>query len=402
MNKSIKSQFPIFQQQVHGCPFVYLDSAATTHKPLSVIQAMTSFLMQENATVHRGVYSHSQKATQRCEEVRQKVQHFIHANRPEEIIFVKGTTEAINLVAFTLGSFFQTGDEIIISEMEHHANFVPWQQLCLQKKLTLHVIPLTPTGELDLTVFETLLSHRTKLVAITHVSNVLGTLNPIDLIIQKSHEKGALVLIDGAQAIAHYPVNVDHLNCDFYCFSGHKLYGPTGIGVLYGKYDLLNQLPPYQTGGGMIKQVSLEKVTFADLPSKFEPGTPAVVEIIGLGAAIDFMNTIGFSAIKRHEEDLLVLLKQSLSHLSGLQILGTPFHQSAIVSFNMDSIHPHDVGTFLDEQGIAIRVGHHCAQPLMKRFGLSATARASLGLYNDEDDIHAFIKALKRVQEYFS
>ncbi len=395
---SIKHQFPVFKKHPE---LVYLDSTATTQKPDCVIDEMQDFISNDNATVHRGIYYLSQQATIKCEKVREKVRDLINANNEKEIIFVKGATEAINLVAQSYAKpFLSETDEILITQMEHHANIVPWQQVCDTKNLK--VAKITPEGALDLDDFKQHCNKNTKIVALTHISNVLGTLNPIKDIIKYVRENTeAIILIDGAQAVGHCKVDVQDLDCDFYCFSGHKLYGPTGIGVLYGKYKLLEQMPPYQTGGDMIEVVSFEKSTFAKPPARFEAGTPAIIEIIGLGAAVDFLLKLGFDNIHQHETLLFNQLMKDIVNIPGLKIFGTTPNKAPIASFTLENVHPHDIGAVMDQENVAIRVGHHCAQPLMRLYNIPATARISIGCYNTADDIKKCVNALKKVIEYF-
>ena len=400
---AVKADFPVLQTQVQGKPLVYLDHAATAQKPAAVIDAMTDFYRTGYATIHRGVYSLSQESTARFDEVRAQIASFLGAKRPAQIIFVRGTTEAINLVAYSYGRpFIKAGDEIIASEIEHHANLVPWQQLCLEKGCVLRIIPVDDAGVLDISAYESLLSEKTALVAIGHVSNALGTIHPVKDIVRLAHGVGAKVLIDGAQGVGHFDVNVSELDCDFYCFSGHKLYGPTGIGVLYAKYELLDKMVPYQTGGDMIEFVTFEKTTFAKPPEKFEAGTPAIAEVIGLGAAITYLRALGSDAIAAHEHALLAYATKSVLNIAGLRIIGTAPSKSGVISFVLEDIHPHDIGTILDSENIAIRAGHHCSQTTMKRFGVPATARASFGVYTDYEDIDRLIAGIKRVKEIFS
>lgn len=383
----IRADFPMADQ------VVYLDSAATTLKPTPVIDAITQFYRDEYATIHRGVYELSQKATEAYDVVRVKAQEFLNASSHKEIIFTKGTTEAINLVAHGLD--FETGDEIVVSETEHHANIVPWQQT----KATLVVARVTDTGELDMADFESKLSNKTKLVAIAHVSNALGTIHPIKTIIQKAKAAGTMVLIDGAQGAPHCAVDVQELGCDFYAFSGHKLYGPTGVGVLYGKATVLESMRPYQCGGDMIESVSFGETTFASIPEKFEAGTPPIAQVIGLGTAIDYVQGVGIDTIAKIEYDLLVEATARLSELSGVRIIGTAPRKAAVISFEIDRVHPHDIGTILDTENIAIRAGHHCAQPTMARFGVPATARASFGCYNRASDIDKLVMGIEKVKQ---
>ena len=400
MSKSFRDDFPVLS--VANPNLVYLDSAATTQKPASVIRALESFYSASYATIHRGVYGLSQEATDKAESVRKEVQRFINASRPEEIIFVRGATEAINLVASSWArQMLKPGDEILVTEMEHHSNLVPWQVLRDSLGITLRYVPILDNGELDRDAYHRLLSDKTKLVAVTHVSNVLGTINSIAEIAQAAHRVGAKVLVDGAQAVAHMPVDVQALDVDFYCFSGHKMYGPTGIGVLYGNYKWLETMVPYQTGGSMIESVALEKTTFAKPPARFEAGTPAIAEIIGLGAAIGYLRDVGFETIQTQEHALLLATVAGLTQLGGVRLIGTAPHKAGVVSFVMEGVHPHDIGTILDHEGIAIRAGHHCAQPLMVRFGVPATARISFGIYNTPDDVQKALAALAKVKEIF-
>jgi cysteine desulfurase/selenocysteine lyase len=400
VSKSFRDDFPVLSLAHPN--LVYLDSAATTQKPSVVIKALESFYSASYATIHRGVYGLSQEATDKAESVRKEVQRFIHASRPEEIIFVRGATEAINLVASSWGRHvLQPGDEIIVTVMEHHSNLVPWQVLRDTLGVVLHYVPILDNGALDMAAYQNLLSSKTKWVAVTHVSNVLGTINPIADIVTLAHGVGAKVLVDGAQAVAHMPVDVRALDVDFYCFSGHKMYGPTGIGVLYGKYEWLETMAPYQTGGSMIESVALEKTTFAKPPARFEAGTPAIAEIIGLGAAIGYLRDVGFESIQTQEHALLLATVAGLTQLGGVQLIGTAPHKAGVVSFVMEGVHPHDIGTILDHDGIAIRAGHHCAQPLMVRFGVPATARISFGIYNTLDDVQKALVALAKVREIF-
>lgn len=395
-----RQDFPIFNHPIHGRAYCYLDNAATTQKPASVIQRVCDFYTHEYATVSRGIYELSHLATVAYEETRQTVQKFLNASSVSEIIFTKGTTESINLVASSYaGHLLKAGDEIIVTEIEHHANFVPWQQLCKEKGFVLKIIPALDNGELDLDQFQQLLSPKTKLVCVGHVSNVLGTIHPIQMIIQLAHQKGARVLIDGAQGVAHLPVDVQALDCDFYCFSGHKIFGPTGVGVLYAKRALLDQMKPYQYGGDMIELVSLSETIFLEPPKKFEAGTPPIVQVIGLKPAIDYVQKIGLTEIARYEEDLLTYATDQLQKMKGVHIIGTSQHKSAIISFVMDDIHPHDVGTVLGDLGVAVRVGHHCSQITMKRYGLIATVRASFCFYNTKAEIDQLIAGLIKAKE---
>lgn len=396
---AIRADFPALAQQVHGKPLAFLDSGASAQKPQQVIAAMQSAMAETYSNVHRGVHYLSQKSTELYEAARVKTQQLLNAASDNEIVFTKNATEAINLVAHSYGSMLEEGDEVIISAMEHHANIVPWQMLRDRKGITLKIAPVTDEGELDFAAFENLLTKRTKLVAMTHVSNVLGTINPIDRVIEKAHDAGAKVLIDGSQGVVHMTVDVQDLDADFYVFTGHKLYGPTGIGVLYGKEDLLNAMPPFLGGGDMIKSVTFDHTEYADAPSRFEAGTPPIVEAVGLGAAIDYVRSIGFDAIEAHEKDLRNYCHQRLSSISNLRIIGTAAHKAAVVSFVVDGAHPHDLGTILDRSGVAVRAGHHCAEPLMQRMGVSATARASFGLYNKREEVDQLVSAIEFAQE---
>ena len=398
----IRKDFPMLAKSMNGHPLVYLDNAATTQKPNAVIDAMDDFYRNRYATVHRGVYTLSQDATSECDEVRGKCQKFLSAKKIHEIVFTRGTTEAINMVATGYArKFFKAGDEIVISNIEHHANIVPWQRVCLEKGTVLKVIPINDQGELIMSEYKKLLSERTKLVAVNHISNALGTVNPVKEIIDLAHEAGALTLIDGAQAVSHKKVDVQTLGCDFYCFSGHKIYGPTGIGILYGKFDLLEAMDPHQFGGDMIESVTFKQTTFAKTPRKFESGTPAFVEMIGLGPALDYVQSIGFDKIHSHEQSLLEYATKKISELDGIRIIGTAKEKASVISFVTDFAHPHDIGTILDQEGIAIRTGQHCAQPTMDRFGIPATARASFALYNTKEEADALAEALKKVKKVF-
>ena len=397
-----RTDFPILKTRVNGKPLVYLDNAATTQKPQTVIDAEREYYSNYNANVHRGVHSLSQQATEAYEEARGKVQHLINAASSNEIIFVRGTTEAINLVAQCYGrSRLQSGDEIILSQMEHHSNIVPWQMLCQQTGAKLRVIPVDDSGELQMEIFETLLNERTRMLAVTHVSNALGTINPVKYIIELAHQHGVPVLLDGAQAIAHMPVDVQVLDCDFYAFSAHKLYGPTGVGVLYGKASLLEGMPAYQGGGDMIRSVSFEETTYNILPYKFEAGTPNIAGVIGLGIAIDYVSSIGFEAMVSHEQALLSYATPMLVAVPGLRIVGNAREKTGILSFVLEGVHPHDIGTILDGEGVAIRAGHHCTMPLMERFGVPATVRASFALYNTRQEVDALVAAVHKAQEVF-
>jgi len=397
-----RTDFPILKERVHGKQLVYLDNAATTQKPEVVIATEADYYRHFNSNIHRGVHALSQKATEAFEDARVKVQHLLNARHADEIVFTRGTTEAINLVAQSYARpRLQPGDEIVLSTMEHHANIVPWQMVCGETGAIIKVVPINDDGELVFDEYLKLLSPRTKLVGIVHVSNALGTINPVKQIIRAAHAQGVPVLVDGAQAVAHTKVNVQELDCDFYAFSGHKLYGPTGIGVLFGKQALLDAMPPYQGGGDMIRSVTFAKTEYNVLPYKFEAGTPNIAGAIALGAAIDYVTEIGFEHVGAHEHELLAYATSEVKEIPGLRLIGTAAHRASIVSFVMEGAHPHDIGTILDHQGIAVRAGHHCAMPVMERFGVPATVRASLSLYNDRDDVDALVAGLHKVKELF-
>jgi cysteine desulfurase / selenocysteine lyase len=399
----IREDFPILGQQVNGRPLVYLDNAATSQKPRQVIEAISRFYSEDYSNIHRGVHTLSQRSTRSYEAVRTKVQRFIHAAEDREIIFVRGATEGINLVAFGyLRPSLQAGDEIVISGMEHHSNIVPWQMLCDEKNARLRVIPINDDGEVVFEEYEKLLNSRTRLVAVTHVSNALGTVNPIRRMIEVAHRQQIPVLVDGAQAIPHFVVDVQALDCDFYTFSGHKVYGPTGIGALYGKAGLLESMSPFQGGGDMIASVTFEKTTYNKIPHKFEAGTPDIAGVIGLGAAIDYVQAIGLAAISDYEERLLAYATREVSKISGVRILGNAKEKASVLSFTLEGVHPHDIGTILDQQGIAIRAGHHCAQPVMDRFQVPATARASFAFYNTKEEVDVLVNGIRAVMEVFS
>ena len=398
----IRADFPVLHQKVNGKPLVYMDTGATSQKPQSVIDALVRYYTEDNSNVHRGVHTLSQRATEEYDTARSKTRQFLNAASDQEIIFVKGTTDGINLVAHSYGrQHLGPGDEIIISTMEHHSNIIPWQVLCQEKAAHLRIIPINDAGELLIDEYERLLTPRTKLVSITHVSNVLGTINPIEQIVEMAHSRGVPVLVDGAQAAPHMAVDVQKLGCDFYVFSGHKLYGPTGIGVLYGKFDLLEAMPPYQLGSDMIKSVTFESTIYNDLPYKFEAGTPHIAGVIGLGAAIDYVTRIGMETIAAHDRKLARLAAERLSTIPGVRLIGEAADKTSIASFVLEHAHPHDIGTILDNHGVAIRAGHHCAQPVMQHFGVEATARASFSLYNTERDIDRLIEAVLKVKEVF-
>ena len=394
--EEIRNQFPILQRSVNGKKLVYLDNGATAQKPQLVIDSITNYYSYENANIHRGVHFLSQEATSAYENARATIQSYIHAAESCEVIFTKGTTDSINLVAFSMGETLQKGDEILISYMEHHSNIVPWQMLCERKGLVLKVIPIHENGELDLEAFDNLLSEKTKLLSITHVSNTLGTINPVENLIKKAHAVGAKVLIDGAQSIQHFPIDVQALDCDFFAFGGHKVYGPTGVGILYGKKQILDSLPPYQGGGDMIAKVSFAKTTYNELPHKFEAGTPHISGGIALGKAFEFMQQLNLEQVIEHEHSLLLYAEEVLSSFNGLRIIGTASDKASVVSFVIENIHPFDIGTLLDKQGIAVRTGHHCTQPLMDFYQIPGTIRASFALYNTKAEIDLFATALER------
>lgn len=400
---TLRGDFPILRQQVHGKPLVYLDNAATTQKPQAVLDTLQRYYAEDNSNVHRGVHALSGRATDAYEAARETARRFLNASDPNEVIFVRGTTEGINLVAQTYGrAHVGSGDEIVLSEMEHHSNIVPWQILAEEKGARVRAIPVSDTGELRLDEYERLLNGRTRIVAVTHVSNVLGTVNPVAEIVRIAKSRGIPVLIDGAQAVAHMPVDVQALGCDFYAFSGHKVFGPTGAGVLYGRRALLEAMPVYQGGGGMIGQVTFERTTYAHLPDKFEAGTPNIAGAIGLAAALEYVTAIGLDRIASYESELLAHGTEAMSQVPGLRLTGTSRSKAAILSFVLGDVHPHDIGTILDRGGVAIRAGHHCCQPLMARLGVPATARASFALYNTHDEVDALVGALGHVREMFA
>jgi cysteine desulfurase/selenocysteine lyase len=399
----VRRDFPILAQKVHGKPLVYLDNAATTQKPGIVLDALMHFYTSDCSNIHRGVHQLSERATLAYERAREKVQRFINAKSTGEIIFVRGATEGINLVAQSYGrTHVGAGDEVVISAMEHHSNIVPWQMLCEEKGATLRIIPINRSGALIFDVFEQLVGPRTRIIALTHVSNALGTINPVERVIELAHQRGVPVLLDGAQAIQHLPVDVRKLDCDFFVFSGHKIYGPTGVGVLYGKEKLLDSMPPYQGGGDMISSVTFEKTIYNKLPYKFEAGTSNIAGAIGLGAALDYTSSIGLAQIAAYEHELLAYATAAIEQLPGVRIIGTAPEKASVLSFTIEGIHPHDIGTILDKEGIAIRTGHHCAQPVMDFFGVPATARASLAFYNTRTEIDALVAGIGKVMEVFS
>lgn len=399
----IREDFPVLSQTVNGKPLVYLDNGASSQVPNLVIERGSKYLAEEHSNIHRGVHYLSQHATTAYEAAREKVKRFINAKEAKECIFVRGCTEGCNLVAYSYGrKFINEGDEIILSQMEHHANIIPWQVVAEEKGAKIRVIPMNERGELILEEYENMLNERTKIVAITHVSNSLGTINPVKEMIATAHKFGVPVFIDGAQAIPHFPVDVQDLDADFYTFSGHKMFAPTGSGVLYGKKEWLDKLPPYQTGGGMIRTVTFEKTTYAPIPEKFEAGTPAIAANIGLGAAIDYLNSIDFQAAAAYEHELLEYATEKLSAIEGVRIIGTAKEKASVLSFTIENVHPHDIGTILDQQGIAVRAGHHCAQPVMQFFDVPATARASFAFYNTKEEVDKLVEAVQKVIEVFA
>ena len=400
--EKIRNDFPTLNEKVHGKSLIYFDNAATTHKPLSVIVAMDNFYRHYNSNVHRGVHKLSQLATDAYENSREKIRKYINANKFEEVIYTRGATEALNLIASSYGRrFLNEGDEIIISTMEHHANIVPWQLLAQEKGLKLRVIPIDDNGELIIEEFDKLLNERTKIVSVVHISNTLGTINPIEYIIQKAKEFGAITIIDASQSIQHKKIDVQALGCDFLVFSGHKLYGPTGTGILYGNLDLLEKMPPYQSGGDMIKSVSFERTIFNDLPYKFEAGTPNIAGNIGLGYAIDYVQNLSLDKIDEYETYLLKYATEKLSDIPELKIIGTAKNKASVISFVLENIHPHDIGTLLDSDGIAVRTGQHCTEPIMRRYGIPATSRASISFYNTIDEINVLYNSILKIIKIF-
>lgn len=400
---NFKNDFPILNQEVYGKPLVFLDSGVTSQKPQCVMDAINYYYSNDNSNVHRGVYQLSERATVAYEKTRHKIKTMLNAVDAREIIFTSGTTESINLLAYSYGrSNFKAGDEVIISEMEHHSNIVPWQILKDEIGIQLKVIPISDDGEIDLVAYENLFSSHTKMVAIIHVSNVLGTVNPIKKMIEIAHQHEVPVLIDGAQAFPHIPVDVQDLDCDFYAFSAHKAYGPTGMGILYGKAHLLEKMPPYQTGGAMIETVSFEKTTYTKIPYKFEAGTPNIADVVSFHAALEYLDNIGMQQVMNHEHDLLTYAIEKLTDIPGIKVLGNPKERVGVISFVLEGVHPHDIGTILDREGIAIRAGHHCAMPLMQRFNIPACVRISFGLYNSRENVDALILGLQKVREVFA
>jgi cysteine desulfurase/selenocysteine lyase len=403
LDESLKLDFPTLKQKINGNELVYLDNAATTQKPEKVIKALESYYRSINSNIHRGIHTLSIRATDAYEEARSKVAAFINAEHREEIIFVRGATEAINLVASSyVKPILKEGDQIIISQMEHHANIVPWQIICEQKKAELKIIPMNEKGELLIEEIEGMISEKTKFISINHVSNSLGTINRIEDVIKIAHSNNIRIMIDGAQAVQHLSVNLIKLNADFYCFSGHKVYAPTGIGVLYGKKELLEKMPPYQGGGDMIKSVTFEKTIYNDIPNRFEAGTPDIAGAIGLGVAIDYLVSIGIENIAKHEKELLDYATQKIRKIEGVRIIGNAVEKASVLSFVIEGIHPHDIGTIMDKQGVAIRTGHHCTQPTMDFYGVPATARASFAIYNTRKDVDALINSVKKTIEVFT
>jgi len=399
---AVRRDFPILRTTVHGKPLVYLDNAASAQKPQAVIDAERKLYEEYYSNIHRGVHQLSVRSTEAYEGARAKVQRFLGARESREIVFTRGTTEAVNLVAQTLGrARVREGDEVLITGLEHHSNIVPWQMLCEEKRARLRVAPINDAGEVDLEAFARLLGEKTRIVSVSHVSNALGTVNPVKRMVEMAHARGVPVLIDGAQGAPHLALDVRDLDCDFYAFSGHKLYGPSGIGVLYGKATLLEAMPPYQGGGDMIASVTFEKTTYNVIPHKFEAGTPHIAGAVGLGAAVDYLSGLGLPAVAAHEDELLAYATRALSGFPGLRIIGTAREKVAVISFVLDGIHPHDIGTVLDHEGIAVRTGHHCAQPVMERFGLPATARASFGCFNGREDVDALVRGIHKVREFF-
>ncbi len=398
----IRGHFPILQRQVNGKPLVYLDNGASSQKPQAVIDAITEYYTNEHSNIHRGVHHLSQVATAKYEEGRKKLANWLNAKHDYEVIFTRGTTEGVNLVASSFGQSLRAGDEIIVTHMEHHSNFVPWQMLCERTGAVLKVVPINDVGELDLDAYTNFLSERTKLVAVVHVSNTLGTINPVKEMIRQAHGVGAKVLVDGAQSVPHMQIDVQALDCDFYTFSAHKMYGPTGFGALYGKEELLNTMPPYMGGGDMIKSVSLEKTTYNELPHKFEAGTPSIANGMGMGATIDYLKSIDFKAATEHEDALVNYATEQLSEIPDMRFIGTAKDKASVVSFLVGDIHPYDIGVLLDQMGIAVRTGHHCTEPLMTRYKIPGTVRASFGIYNTFEEVDALVTGVKKAQRMLS
>ncbi len=401
--EKVRKDFPVLSREVNGKPLVYLDNSASSQVPQIVIDRGSKYLEEEHSNIHRGVHYLSQHATTAYEAAREKIKRFINAREAKECIFVRGTTEGVNLVAFSYGrKFIGEGDEIVISQMEHHSNIIPWQQVAEERRARIRVIPMNERGELIIDEYENLLNERTKIVAVAHVSNSLGTINPIKEMTATAHKFGVPVMVDAAQSVPHFPVDVQDLDCDFFAFSGHKMFGPTGSGVVYGKREWLDKMPPYQTGGGMIRAVSFEKTTFAPIPEKFEAGTPAIAAGIGLGAAVDYINSIDFEAAAAYEHELLEYATERLSDIPGVKIIGTAANKASVLSFTIEGVHPHDIGTILDQEGIAVRAGHHCAQPVMQFFDIPATARASFAFYNTREEVDKLADAVQKVIEVFA
>jgi len=401
--EKIRADFPVLSQTVNGKPLVYLDNAASSQVPQLVIERGAKYLREEHSNIHRGVHYLSQNATTAYEAAREKVKRFINAKEAKECIFVRGCTEGVNLVAYSFGrKFIGEGDEIVVSQMEHHSNIIPWQMVAEEKGAKIRMIPMNERGELIIDEYENLLNERTRIVAVTHVSNALGTVNPIKEMIATAHKFGVPVFVDGAQSVPHFPVDVQDLDCDFFTFSGHKMFAPTGSGILYGKREWLDKMPPYQTGGGMIRTVSFEKTTFAPIPDKFEAGTPAIAAGIGLGASIDYLNSIDFEAAAAYERELLEYATERMSDIPGVKLIGTAAEKASVLAFTVEGVHPHDIGTILDQSGIAIRAGHHCAQPVMQFFDVPATARASFAFYNTREEVDKLVDAVQKVIEVFA
>jgi len=403
LKEPIKADFPTLNQKINGNDLIYLDNAATTQKPVSVIKAVENYYKLINSNIHRGVHTLSGKATEAYENARSSIAKFIRADNRKEIIFVRGATEAINLVAHSyVKPILEKGDQIIVSQMEHHANIVPWQIICEEKKAELRIIPMNNKGELLLSEFKKLINGKTKFVSINHVSNTLGTVNPVQEIVKISHSKKIRIMVDGAQAVQHIPIDITKIGADFYCFSGHKMYAPTGIGVLYGKKELLEKMPPYQGGGDMIKSVTFEKTIYNDIPNRFEAGTPNISGVIGLGSAIEYLTDVGMTNIYKHEKELLNYATQEIKKIERVKVIGNSSEKTSVLSFIIDGIHPHDIGTIMDKHGVAIRTGHHCTQPIMDFYKISATARASFGIYNSKEDVDKMIHSIKKTIEVFA